>query len=477
MSTRKSPFLPEQKAYIELFFPALLSQSADDLKLWKTNTTVAILDSNLFKGQLPSKEQDPIHSTTLLEWEKRIKKKFTNHASRRKPRPTAPVVPVATRDGFLSFSPLSGMALFEKEQHASITELAMQRAATTKTKAATCYSTCQKELWDALSEPERSNYETSARGMPIGVSSNQADFARAAGTALNNLCRGGQVGALELLLFWAYREPDGSMRHGMIDAHSSDNLPSMTDEMQDWTLNVEEPWRKHAEKTIPYAFDSSVVDPSVIVIPRNLQGVPQFPKLDMKAMSANSISQVLTKYMGQLWEHSSETGIPPPWNEIAEAPSIYYDDKEFNLPTPLKAPDSLGTSQIFALAEYFDNTQFVFRQKFETDELQKRQAQKGTAAGSHSSLSPAPAEHGATASGDTVVGVKRGRGRPPKNQAERSQLTEGMSALKKIKVNDQTISSRPQRIIPPRSKPVAGPPRKHGFDIVLVDRKTGEVVG
>ncbi|KAF8135304.1 hypothetical protein K438DRAFT_1997410 [Mycena galopus ATCC 62051] len=351
---KPSPFSSDQDAYIESFFPQLMLQTTANLKTWKKDQSEAISESPLFLAKLPTKEQDSDKGADLAEWKTRIERKFQNFYNRH-------------QSGSLYFSPLSGVALFEKEHRKSIASSALALAAETKTGKDACYRTCWQQKWDALDHDSRSNFEARASNTPSSVATNQADFPRTAGHFLNELCQGGQVGNLEVMLFWAFHEDDGELRHGIINAHSSNDVPNMASTTTHWDANFAEPWKDFAAHYIP-KIDSF----TTTKVQRNVEGLPIFPDMDLTKSTASSICDVMVEYLSQLWQISWKD-TPLAWDRIVTEPAIYYDDKIFSLPVPLQAPQLLGPGKIFELAEYFATVKppFTFRPQVEADRLRQ----------------------------------------------------------------------------------------------------------
>lgn len=167
----RSPFSSEQDFYLESFFPHLLAQPADGVNAWKKQKAAAIIASPLFLGKLPTKEQNTVNGTTQEGWitvrlhkpsiltlipSQRIEKKFQNHFNRHS-------------SSLLKFSPLSGIALFEKENREIILTSAKDLAASSNTRVDVCYQTCRQEKWDTLAPEEQCDYETRASNTDISI--------------------------------------------------------------------------------------------------------------------------------------------------------------------------------------------------------------------------------------------------------------------------------------------------------------------
>ncbi|KAJ7217233.1 hypothetical protein GGX14DRAFT_391044 [Mycena pura] len=250
---RESPFSLEQDAHIESFFPALLAEPASTVASWKETTAQEILLSPLFRGKLPSQAEDNKKGADEKEWKAasrmkthRREKKFGNRLNAEAKKGKSP-----STTAFLTFAPLSAKSLFEVESRPFLEAEAIEQVSETKRRMAVCYPICVEERWNGLDEAKRTAYQMRADNTPQSVLTNQVDFPRAAQAALTALCRGGQVGKLELMTFWAYRESDGILRHGIIDAHASDDVPNMAD-TPDWEERAYELWQQFADKVVPF---------------------------------------------------------------------------------------------------------------------------------------------------------------------------------------------------------------------------------
>ncbi|KAJ7202613.1 hypothetical protein GGX14DRAFT_653847 [Mycena pura] len=410
---RTSAFSLEQDSHIQSFFQAALAVPKSGINAWVKETANEISKSPLFLGHLPPKSDENDNGTTLDAWIKRIERKIQNYYNR---NPST---------GFISFSPMSAIALFEKESRAAIAASAADRFTSTQTRMDLCYCTCQQEMWDALDDGTRAAYETRAAKVPIGVTS-------------------GEVGGLELMLFWALREDNGDLRHGIVDAHGTENTSDMADEIENW------------ETTIPV-----------------------FPSVDFVNSTASHIWEVLVEYLYQLWSYTWKD-VPPHWMEIEAEPNTYYDTISFKLPASLKDPKLLGPGNAFILAEYFANTQelFVFRDRVEVEEIKSRKAPSNGG----EVLNNISSEEGSSTllPGTTEVVLPSG----PLADSKKRELDAGQgssAAGKKAKIRPTPAPrqqpSRARRTVASSVTPATGKPPKPSFLYELIDCRTNKVVG
>lgn len=135
----------------------------------------------------------------------RLRKKFDNHMEKvRKANNTSgkrKADPKATHafSHFLLGGQLTGLLLFEDEEKEAIMKVAG--------KAIGRYQPTKKAAWAALTDKQREDYESRAHAMTMDVAQNQKMLKLALWDLLDNLTRSGRFGDMELLLFFAWREP------------------------------------------------------------------------------------------------------------------------------------------------------------------------------------------------------------------------------------------------------------------------------
>ncbi|KAJ7143358.1 hypothetical protein C8R43DRAFT_1130781 [Mycena crocata] len=355
MTTRKpgpkSKFTVDQDAYIESLYPALWVEynvrDTASLTQWKHEKIDTIIASPLFVGKLPTEAENPDRGATHSVWKQRLLKKFNTDINKRRKQAAE------SHSTFLKFSSLTGYSLFGMEERTVIEAAAVEKAASTNTRMLDCIQSCQKQMWHALEDDKQAEYDRRAQETTPCVATNQVDFPRAASKALNDICRGGLVGRMELLLFWACRSEDGNLQYGVIDAHAADDVPNMADETEDWEASFDSKWKGFVDNVIPRpgAALPALESP---VIPRNASGIPIFPDMTV-VMNKFSIVEILRCYLTRLWQHgrSAASDVDPPWAKIEENCDLYYDTSRFLLPSPLKNPATTSWTEAFALATYF----------------------------------------------------------------------------------------------------------------------------
>ncbi|KAJ7664645.1 hypothetical protein DFH06DRAFT_1324184 [Mycena polygramma] len=112
------------------------------------------------------------------------------------------------------------------------------------------YQTALKTLWDELDSETKLEWDAKAEEECGDVAKNQEEFHTNIHQALRSLCQSGIVGDAEMLLFYAFREPEcGDLKAGTIHGHSTHNKINFGGEELEQTYGV--PWAKFADGAIP----------------------------------------------------------------------------------------------------------------------------------------------------------------------------------------------------------------------------------
>ncbi|KAJ7783353.1 hypothetical protein B0H16DRAFT_1804199 [Mycena metata] len=428
-------FTAEQATHIASYLPALMAKSrtstTSEMTAYKELISTTILQSPVFLGKLLSNTEDA--------WKKagRLLKKFSNDISRK------------TSDGSFIFYPISGIQLFEREQRNADPDDQLHETIT--------------KLWGGLSKELRDRYEVRAAELPIGVESNQSDFVRAISEPLTTLCRGGSVGHLEILTHWAFRTPSGVLRHGVINSHGPGNAADMVEVSGQPFV---EQWIQFAEQSIP-SLSVTLHDESAaeIVIPCNLSGIPVFPAVELKHVSQDSLTRLLTAYLDQLWDCTG------PSLRRSETDLNLYHDRRFAPPVDLNDLENMSLTDIFFLARFFVETSvmgspdpFVFQQS------QHRSPTPETPPSQNDDAASVPQNRE-----DSEQAVQ-----PPQRKKPRVEKKRTASPTAGLTPDEGSIATRrrPRQPVPKQST-IAIPSngKKPGFDIALMkaDEMGGEV--
>ncbi|KAJ7814352.1 hypothetical protein B0H14DRAFT_2604222 [Mycena olivaceomarginata] len=256
---QKSKFSAEQNKHIESFFPDFVKKldngvPSGELTLWKQNTASNILDSPLF-------ESLDLQTMTRKEYYERIVRKFTNYrnqvydkAHKHEGSPPKPL-DLKKANPLLKFSTLTtGRQLFADETHETTILLSKQRALDTgPSNPAALYQNILKERWDALSAEEQAAWNKRAEANAGDVEKNQAEFADVLSLSLQHLCQSNLLGDAEMVLFYAFREPNhGDLLAGTIHAHSQHNQLNFGGSNEEMQQSFGRNWSDFAEMVIPH---------------------------------------------------------------------------------------------------------------------------------------------------------------------------------------------------------------------------------
>ncbi|KAJ6546162.1 hypothetical protein B0H10DRAFT_1969716 [Mycena sp. CBHHK59/15] len=132
---------------------------------------------------------------------------------------------------------------------------------------------------------------------------NQEEFHTNIHQALRGLCQSGIVGDAEMLLFYAFHEPEtGDLKAGTradlaesIHGHSTHNKNNFDGDELEQTYGV--PWAKFADGVIP----RPVVEvPGSISIIMTSDGVVIFPSIDLDTILPSSLRHLLQEYLSSV---------------------------------------------------------------------------------------------------------------------------------------------------------------------------------
>ncbi|KAJ7450484.1 hypothetical protein B0H11DRAFT_2289221 [Mycena galericulata] len=271
-----------------------------------------------------------------------IVRKFTNYRNQVYLKSDAtqlslPVSNLKKSNPLLKFSSLmTGRELFARDNNESIAAAVTRRSLDTGNKnSAAVYQTILKEAAVRI-KLIGAAWLRRKRGM------SQKEFPSYINLALRDLCQGKVLGDAEMLLFYAFREPaGGDLMTGTIHGHSVHNQIHFGGSREELELHYGQPWSDFVESVIPRPV---TVNP---LIPRNSNGQPVFPSIDMNGVAIGDMRMLLSDYFDQCWEnqHSNSTSIP--WEDILLNPAKYCAASNFS--TTLDHPQNLSTVQVVNL--------------------------------------------------------------------------------------------------------------------------------
>ncbi|KAJ7743255.1 hypothetical protein DFH07DRAFT_777467 [Mycena maculata] len=334
----KGQFTKEQNNHIESFFSAFAKEMDKGvtgvlLTRWKQTHASNIMDSPLFStldlGKFPRKTC--LYEPLLFQM---IARKFTNYRNQVYLKSDAtqlslPVSNLKKSNPLLKFSSLmTGRELFARENNESIAAAVTRRSLDTGNKnSAAVYQTVLKEKWDSLSGEDQAHWSSMAEAEAGDVAKNQEEFPSYINLALRDLCQGKVLGDAEMLLFYAFREPTGG--------------DLMTGTREELELHYGQPWSDFVESVIPRP---ATVNP---LIPRNSNGQPVFPSIDMNGVAIGDMRMLLSDYFDQCWAHQHSNSTSIPWEDIVLNPAKYCAASNFS--TTLDHPQNLSTVQVVNL--------------------------------------------------------------------------------------------------------------------------------
>ncbi|KAJ7495575.1 hypothetical protein FB451DRAFT_1387597 [Mycena latifolia] len=345
----KGQFNEAQNSHIHSFYPAYVKEmdkgvSTLALTRWKQATASGILDSPLFAtldAGIPRKA-----------WFDMIVRKFTNY--RHQVYLKSPEVQSSMRlstakksNALLKFSStLTGRQLFAQENHEAITLATKQRGLDTNTKnPAAIYQTILKERWDALSGEDQSHWNARADDEVGDIARNQEEFGGVINLALRDLCQGKLLGDAEMMLFYAFREPEnGDLLAGTIHGHSIHNQQHFGGSREDLQARYGKPWSDFAENVIPRPV---ILNPA---IPRNAGGQPVFPSIDLNSITITDLRVLLCDYFEQCWANRTSTSKVIAWEDLLVNPEKHYDAAGLHFSIKLDHPQNLSTVEVLTLA-------------------------------------------------------------------------------------------------------------------------------
>ncbi|KAJ7138604.1 hypothetical protein C8R46DRAFT_1047366 [Mycena filopes] len=206
----KGQFNSAQNQWLSAQLPAYIKEldagvRGAQLTKWKQATARRALDAPEF-SDLDFSQFD------RTKWFLMIVRKYTNYQNQvyDKEHPAVPSASAIIKaNPLLKFSSrLTGRQLFARDLHSDIVTGSKQRVADEGTNEAAAYQIVLKTMWDELDDEQRADWEAKAEDECGDVALNQKEFDGNIFLALRGLCEGGLFGDAEMLLLYAFREPD-----------------------------------------------------------------------------------------------------------------------------------------------------------------------------------------------------------------------------------------------------------------------------
>ncbi|KAJ7092213.1 hypothetical protein C8R44DRAFT_750326 [Mycena epipterygia] len=362
---RISKFTSEQDVHIATYFAELEEiYEQPGLAGWKDRTANDIVNSELFKGKLPSVEEDEQRGGSPTEWLQRVKDKFKNQVTAFKKKATGGATTSTTRvnatpdavalhpatsaKSFFNQDVLTAQKLFEHEQKSAINAAAGARAQVDGVRLIERFHSCKKEMWEALSDAQREDYKRRADSLQNDVEISQAGFSSAIYDDMSAFVASGRFGQITMSLFYSYRDPAQRLFVGCSSVATIKNGSHFHEGPNGKA--VLEMWQKHSEGALPSSLERIKKNAVVPDIPLNAEGIPVFPRMDLMETPPAGVLSVLQEFLRQLWAHCRPMDTSFTWARAA----AYYDKTRFVLPVPLETLGALtGLGAIICCAEFF----------------------------------------------------------------------------------------------------------------------------
>ncbi|KAK6989010.1 hypothetical protein R3P38DRAFT_2572266 [Favolaschia claudopus] len=352
---RKGQFNATQTAHLESYledFKAQLDTGLSGIGLTRHKQSIATraLASSAFEGL-------DLSENSRKKWFEIIVRKYTNYYNNVWKKTNQPDEPsgasLITTNPLLKFaSILSGRQTFAREKEETISTLAAQRRLDTNINEAAARQIVLKELWDALTPDEKSDWSAQAEEEATDVEFNQKEFSTNIHLALRSLCQGGLLGDAEMLLFYGFRDVNnGDLRVGSVHGHSKHNKINFGG--NDLEENFGIPWSEFAGSVIP----QPLLQMNTTAITVAEDGTVIFPSIDLEKIVVTDLRAILANYLQACWAHRSnqdETVVP--WADIAADPAKFYSQAKFSLPVRLKDPLTMESIETMMLANFFINS-------------------------------------------------------------------------------------------------------------------------
>ncbi|KAJ7513290.1 hypothetical protein B0H11DRAFT_2213804 [Mycena galericulata] len=374
------------KTYEAEFRAYMLANSGGDkaqgqtaAKKWKDENCPAILAKIKTDYPYPTLWS---RSTTDGDVKAYIRRYFGNllHGNLVRTGALQPVPAPSNNALFTASRPATGRELFAKEQKDDIMEQS-KNLKKPGANTAGCYQAALKMAWDNEDDEVKAKYQLAAEEQAaagMNIPQNQLDFERNIGGTLQDLCNGA-LGPAEMVLLASFRNASGGISTFVVEGHSEQNDRSFSDFYPTFPV-LRKSWDSFSEEVLPAALTDRT---DWNMIPRNSEGIPIFPSVDLDNITRLSLAQVTELYLRVCWDNSwpSDKVYPTlPLSDVAQTPDDFYDTTQFSFKPTLGEPlTSLSLSQLGGMVEYFiamstTETPFVFREK--NDILVRREAMR-----------------------------------------------------------------------------------------------------
>ncbi|VDC03837.1 unnamed protein product [Peniophora sp. CBMAI 1063] len=188
-----------------------------------------------------------------------------------------------------------------------------------------------KKQYKALDKPVHDTYEKEAEKIAKDVDQNRRKLINNFKTLLDVLCRDELFGGMAAITFFSFRDLDtNEIQPALCDGRVADDGPKFgeRDDEASALTTLANAWREYSELAIPYQSPRSVSpDHDHLSIPRNSQGIPVFPDVDLMNINPNKLEEVVINYYQAVWGHSGDLRLPHdlPWDDLVRNAPDFYD--------------------------------------------------------------------------------------------------------------------------------------------------------
>ncbi|KAK6996872.1 hypothetical protein R3P38DRAFT_3626215 [Favolaschia claudopus] len=349
---RKSQFNTAQEAHLNSYIEDFKKQ----LDAGTTGIALTRLKQGIATKALasPAFQDLDVSETCYKKWFEIVVRKFTNYYNNvwKKSHPEAPSgTTLITNNPLLKFaSILNGRQTFARVNTDTISVQAAQRVKSTGIIHAAAHQIVLKELWDALTPEEKSDWNSRAEEEATDVELNQSEFVVNIHLALRSLCQDGLLGDAEMILFYGFRDVNsGDLVAGSVHGHSTHNKTDFGG--TDLEKNYGVPWTEFAESVIPQPLLRSNTAVTV-----SEDGIVIFPAIDIEKLAVADLRTILAEYLQECWAHrdpQKRQEHTVPWADMAADPAQFYNQDKFVLPVPLKDPFAMDAIETMTLSNFF----------------------------------------------------------------------------------------------------------------------------
>ncbi|KAJ7029843.1 hypothetical protein C8F04DRAFT_1264567 [Mycena alexandri] len=344
---------------------------------WKKETANVIANSTLFKDLLPDKLSNP-DGASPDEWIKRIVKKLENFLTAGRAAKRVGITEPNTARGQSSATSgdesndhghgnaksmfqrrtLTGLGLFNIRKNDEIAAEATRRA-------------------QAAGGRSNSEYARQASVLKNDVGMNQRSFKDDIWADMDEFAKSKVVGNVSMTLLWSFQTPEDTTETGMVCVNSLKGKPSFDAFCDQWE-DLWSSWERYSAVCLP----KWEATRTAVSIPRDADGTPVFPELDIDTTAGGAAGEVLRDFIRQLWEHCRPCD-PFTWDGAASQ----YDKTRFQLPgdVTMESVKSLTGSKALGLAEYFmkqqETARFVFEAESEGEDSDEEEPVAGKGKG------------------------------------------------------------------------------------------------